>query len=246
MNREDAAKVVATLFASYSHMQFTRANVEAYISGIIDLDAAAASLATERLRKGAKFPPAISEFREVCAAIVLGPRKTGNEAYAEMHAAREKHGRYPAVWFVGDEMRTQKPWPPVAPDIAAAVRQTWGSWEACCADSEIESPSRARFIQAYDGLSERERADLVSGVPLPPAGTAAPRLAEPQTSPSVATPPKTQPRAIQAQAIAEPKRNTVINIPMAPHREKPGPTPFQGRKVSVEELEAELAKRGAK
>lgn len=167
MTRDEAAKIVAVLFGSYPMARFTKDNAEAYITGLMDLPADACGAAALRLRSTSKFLPSIAEIREAATAQRAGARKTGAEAYGELLAAVQRHGRYPEVRWVEGKMQVQQPWPPVPPDVLAAVRQTWGSWEECCGDAEPDAPGRARFIDAFEGASRRERDDLVAGAALP-------------------------------------------------------------------------------
>lgn len=248
MKKSEAAEIVHMLMKAYPASKADDGTSRIYETMLVDLDANRAMAAIKRLLSTCKFLPTIAEIREAAAAQTAGPRKTGNEAYEELNRAVLKHGHTPVVKVTDDgKVLTQKPWPPIAPDIAVAMRRTWGTWADCCSATRDQSVSdRARFIEAYDGMSERDRADLVSGVPLPAPQAAAPRLAAAKTNPPEPVPPKTLPRGQAVPGIAVPKQNTPAPVPIVAPRQPPGPTPFQGRRLSAEEIEAELKKRSAK
>ncbi len=69
MTREEAGKLVALLFSTYPNTNVERRHVDAYVSGIVDLNADSAGQAAEKLRLSSKFLPAVSEIREAAAAI---------------------------------------------------------------------------------------------------------------------------------------------------------------------------------
>jgi hypothetical protein len=248
MKHEEASKIVAVLFASYPMSKFDRDNAKAFVDGISDLDAAACGAAVVRLVRTSKFLPSVAEIREAATAQRHGPRKTGAQAYEELLEAVQRHGGTPMIRWVKREMRMQSPWPPLEPDVAAAMRQTWGSWTDCCkAPDAQEMADRARFIAAYDGIAERERADLVSGQPLPPAQSAA-RL-EPRNNratmalvvPNGAAAAEKMARVASASDAAKAAAPADQPIPGPPVRREATRPP---RKWTPEELEAELQKTG--
>jgi hypothetical protein len=243
MKHDEAAKIVAVLFASYPHGKFDRDNARAYVDGIADLDAAACGAAAQRLIRTNKFLPSIAEIREAAAAQSVGPRKTGAHAYDELLEAVRRHGATPRVRMHDGRVQVQAPWPPLAPDVAVAMRQTWGTWADCChAPDAQEMADRARFIAAYDGLSERERADLVSGRPLPAPAPALKQITQQQAAKGAAAP-------LPPAAKAPPAAAAPAAIKLAPPRQKPGPAPIaqrmlDGWRPTAEELDAELARIG--
>lgn len=228
MTKSQAMKIVCVLFGSFPNARFTDQNFESYSEGIIDLDARTCGVAVQRLVATSKFLPSIAEIREAATAQQHGARKTGAEAYEDLLEAVQRHGGTPAVRWVKGELRMQSPWPPLEPDVAAAMRQTWGSWADCChAPDSQEMADRARFIAAYDGLSERGRQDLVAGIALPAPRSAPARALRDVSAPTVPLARSASPSPLHVPAIAIPRPAV--------------PTPFQ-RRMTREELDAELAR----
>lgn len=258
MKHSEAAQIVAVMFKSYPHGKYDADNAKAYIDALQDLDSAACGAAVQRLIRTRKFLPSIAEIREAATEQSQGRSKTGAQAYEELMAAVVRNGAVPerrwnartGSWWV------QSPWPPISPDIAEAMRQTWGTWTDCCtAPDSQEVADRARFIAAYDGLAQRERQDLVAGKPLPaPTADGSPlRLADTRTrrDPRVAPQgphdakdaPAWQPvPAIAVQSRCNSVAPVVKTYTTATHAAV-APTPFQ-RRVTADELDAELARKG--
>lgn len=231
MTKTEAMKIVCVLFGSFPNARFNEQNFESYAEGISELDAATCGAAVLRLIRTSKFLPSISEIREAATAQVMGPRKTGAEAYGELTAAVQRHGQYPEVRWIDGEMRVQTPWPPLAPDVAHAMRLTWGTWAECCGETGIDAPSRARFIAAYDGLAERERLDIVAGKPLP----------APKSGPQATLP---KPRPVPPAQLTPPVPRAVpvpIPVPVLRSVEPRPVSPYAGRKMTAEEIDAALA-----
>lgn len=154
MTREEAFKLVGVLFTSYPQARLNQSNADAYVSALIDMPADAAARAIERLRRTSKFLPTISEVRECVSDLSVGPRKTGVEAWESLQKAQRKWGwcRPPKV---------------TDPKMARAI-EVLGGWQAVCSiTTDMEMSARARFIEAYDVFSRRERLDMESGIPLP-------------------------------------------------------------------------------
>jgi len=247
MTKPEAMKIVCVLFGSFPNSRFNEQNFESYADSIQDLDASTCGAAVQRLIRTSKFLPSISEIREAATAQQIGPRKTGAEAYGELLEAVRRHGAYPEVSWVDGAMRMQSPWPPLAPDVEQAMRQTWGSWSTCCAETGPDAPDRARFIAAYDGIAERERADLVSGQPLPaPASPALKLITQQQTAKGAAAPlPRAADRIdVESRPVESPPAAAApAAIPLAPQRTPPAPA-REHRRWTPEELDAELARLG--
>lgn len=245
MTKPEAMKIVCVLFGSFPNARFTEQNFESYAEGLLDLDGRTCGAAVQRLIRTNRFLPSIAEIREASTAQRHGPRKTGAEAYEELLGAVQRHGHYPEVRWVDGIVRVQSPWPPVPSDVARAMRQTWGSWDACCTETGPDAPDRARFIAAYDGIAERERADLVSGQPLPAPASSALKLITQQQQiamgsaarlPTAITKAGEEPRPAGA-----PFAVTAPEAPIAPPREPRAPARAP-RRWTAEELDAELAR----
>jgi hypothetical protein len=226
MTKTEALKLVATLFGSFPSAHIDRNHVDAYASGIIDLDAAVTAMAVDRLRKTARFLPTIGEIREAATAQKHGPVRTGEEAYAELLAAVLRHG--PDYGPIDTQRRRRDPL--FADPIIARCIGVWGSWNDLCESQRDDPGGRARFIELFNELTGRERQAVVSGVPLPPPerpriGFAAPTRASPAMASKDA--PTGQPAALPVVVAQSPKQPPVVH---------------QARKWTPEELDAELAK----
>ena len=86
---------------------------------------------------------------------MLGPKRSGEEAYSVVLEAVRRFGRYETPGFTD-------------PHIQRAIG-VWGTWVDLCNSPEDDPGGRARFIELYEQQSGRERADIVSGIPLPEA-----------------------------------------------------------------------------
>lgn len=234
MTKSEAMKIVCVLFGSFPNARFTDQNFESYAEGLLDLDAGTCGAAAQRLIRTAKFLPTIAEIREAATAQQHGPCPRGEEAWAALLQAKRAYG----YDYGPDDVRRRRRDPIFADEHIRRCLTLWGGWNAFALADE-DAPARARFIAMYDELAQRERQDVSSGMPLPrPAlgmghsGAPAPALAAPRgvRRPGDASPPKGSPEGQPASVV-----------PIAPPRPKPGPTPFQ-RRVSVEELDAELAR----
>jgi hypothetical protein len=226
MKHEEAAKIVAVLFASYPQSKFDRDNAKAYVDGIADLEASATGTAVQRLIRTNKFLPSIAEIREAATAQRHGPVRTGEEAYAELLAAVLRHG--PDYGPIDTHRRRRDPL--FADPIIARCIGVWGSWNDLC-DSQRDDPGgRARFIELFNELTGRERQAVVSGVPLPPP-----------ERPRIGFAPPARPTPAMAQADAPTGQPPALPI-VATQSPKQPPVVHQARKWTPEELDAELAK----
>src|SRR5688572_17253271 len=156
MDRDQAAKIVAVLFSSYPQSKYDRDNAQAFVDGIVDLDAATCGAAVQRLIRTNRFLPSISEIREACSARKHGALRTGEEAYATLTEAVRRHGR---DYGQGS--------PRFSDPLIARCIGIWGSWNDVCGSPSDDPGGRARFIELYDELASRHREDVSSGMPLP-------------------------------------------------------------------------------
>jgi hypothetical protein len=125
----------------------TRAWARVYHRGLMDLDAAEAHGAVERLIRTSVFLPTVAEIRSAVVTVAIGQQKRGAEAWGEVIASIGRHGRGHAP---GEGWQLADP-------IAARVVDGLG-WRALC-DSENQVADRARFIEAYDALSSQGRTE---------------------------------------------------------------------------------------
>lgn len=153
MTPQEAGALVALLFSTYPQATLERRHAEAYVSGIVDLPKDAAGRAVDRLRRTARWLPTVAEVRDATADVVLGPRRTGEDAYRVALEAVRKFGRYNPPRFTD-------------PHIARALG-VFGGWVGFCDSPELDPGGRARFVELYESAARRERADIASGLPLP-------------------------------------------------------------------------------
>jgi len=157
----ESAKVVAMLMAAYPQAQMTRQTSGMYERMLADLDRDVAVAAVERLIGSAKWLPTIAEIRFAAAEVRYGPRRLGGEAWGDVVAEMRRVGSYGAPRFQD-------------PIVTDAVRML--GWQGLCSSTN-EVADRARFVELYDGLAERNRKETVvsKGLALP-VGPGAPQL----------------------------------------------------------------------
>lgn len=229
MKKSEAAELVMMLLAAYPQARATDQTAQVYEQMLADLDAATARRAVHRLLASSKFMPSIAEIREACAAQTHGPRRSGEEAYAELTDAVRRHGR-----DYGQGM------PKFRDPLIAKCLGVWGSWNDFCASPSDDPGGRARFVQLYDELASRRRQDQVAGAPLP-----APRQGKPAPAfwleQRKHEPAPTAPRPVRhlvAVATREPAANATPAA-ASPAR----PEPRAPRRWTAEELEAALGEQ---
>lgn len=205
MKQSEAAKLVMMLMAAYPHGKATEATSAVYEKMLLDLDYEAASQAVTLLIATNRFLPAVAEIRATATDLRLGPPRTGGEAWADAIAAVRTVGRYGVPQWQD-------------PLLGEAMR-LWGSWRDFCNSPEDDPGGRARFIEMYEQLTARQRADVVSGIPLP-APRSAPQL--------VASGPRPVSPTTQLATVVG------REIPQRP------PSAFAGKRLSAEEIEAAM------
>jgi hypothetical protein len=215
VTRLEASQLVAVLFGSYPNAHVERRHVDAFVSGIVDLDAKGAAEAVTRLTRTSRFLPSIAEIREACAQVHCGVLRSGEEAYAELTRLVRAHGR---DYGQGE--------PAFADPLLARCLGVWGSWNDLCASPSDDPGGRARFATLYDELAQRERQALTAGqaLPSPAPGALRPVQRAPERLPAPA--PATFVSELVGQVTARPPR---------PERE-----PATARRWSAAELDAAL------
>jgi hypothetical protein len=249
VTKSEAMKIVCVLFGSFPNARFTDQNFESYSEGIIDLDAQTCGAAVQRIIRTHKFNsvPAIAEIREAATAQQHGPCVRGEEAWGTLMLAKRRHG-----YDYGESDAQRRLRDPLftEPHITKCL-DMFGGWNSFALQDD-DAPARARFIAIYDEFARRERADLVSGHTLPaPAlgrgGKAALQLVQRNNDAVLGVQEANGAAGGSPAGVASrPAASTTPAAPaapIAPPRPKPGPTPFQ-RRVSLEELDAELARIG--
>lgn len=212
MDTAESAQIIALIIGAWPRAQFTRSNAEAYELMLADLEYEAARLAIVRLAATSTWVPSIAEIRAAAAELAYGATKSGGEAWVELMGAVRRVGRYGHAPRFDDAV------------LADIVRRL--GWEEVC--SMGTDADRARFIELYDTHARRARADLVSGIPLPPAGrhaelaagitvralgtTLPPReLPSPRVSPGETTPTRTPEPKRASEARTSRHRRRGIN-----------------------------------
>lgn len=161
MTRSEASQLVAMLVAAYagSAARVSDETAEVYERMLLGLDAQAAQEAVVRLIRTSKWLPTIAEVLEAATALQSGVLRSGAEAWGDVVSAIR------AVGHIGS--------PRFEDQLVADIVARWG-WRQLCL-SPNDAADRARFIELYDKLASRARADEVSGIPLP-APRGVPRL----------------------------------------------------------------------
>jgi hypothetical protein len=154
MTKIEAAKLVAMLLQAYPNAQISPATSQTYELHLADLEAVGALEAVNRLIRTSKWLPTIAEIRGMVVDVSEGPRRLGGEAWADVNNA---------VRFIG----SYRP-PPVFEDPIVARCVDAMGWKNLCLSTN-DAADRARFIEIYEGMVDRQRADIVAGRALPPA-----------------------------------------------------------------------------
>ncbi len=153
MKKSEVAELVVVLFSAFPNAKVTEETNAAYERYLEDLDRERASAAVQRLIGTSRFLPSIAEIREAAAGVVLGPVRSGSEAWGDALEAVRRVG-----WCGNPRFKD--------PLVKEALR-LWGGWQEFCASPEDDPGGRARFIDLYDQLARRERNDSASAVKLP-------------------------------------------------------------------------------
>jgi hypothetical protein len=153
VKKSEAAEIVLMLVNAYPNWKLGERTCEVYESRLLDLDRAAAHRAVTRIMDTSRFPPTIAEIREACAAISVGAVRGGGEAWLDVMAEIRRAGGY-------GRPRFRDP-------IIAGIIADWG-WARMCWEGMIDA-DRARFIDMYESIAARQRADVQSGIALPDA-----------------------------------------------------------------------------
>lgn len=207
MKAIEAAKLVAMLAAAYRDTKITTETSRVYETCLADLDFPAAQAAVLRLINTSKWLPTVAEIRAAAVDIQRGPVRVGGEAWGDVLAEIRRTG-YIGVPSFND------------PLVAECVRLM--TWRGLCL-GENEAADRARFIELYDSLAARQRADEVAGraLPAPAAGLALP------------SPVGNLMRALPERIGGAPPQLPPKSITMGQ---------FAGKRLTAEEIEAELRK----
>jgi hypothetical protein len=214
MKKSETTEIVMMLLASYPMAKTAEKTPEVYEAMLADLDYATARRAVTRLIATSKWLPTIAEIREACTALSHGPLRAGGEAWQDAMSEVRRVGRYEAPRF--------------ADPLVVETMRLWGSWQGFCDSPQDDPGGRARFIELYDQLAARRRADVVSGIPLP-----APRSASLSLSESL--PARREARQVSA---AVPAHLAPLFVPATV---MPRPvSAYAGRQMSADEINAAI------
>jgi hypothetical protein len=147
VTKAEAAEIAAMLSAAFPRPQMTEPTMKVYQAMLLDLDRDTVHKAACRLIATAKWLPTVSEIRSAAIEVKRGERRLAGEAWGDVNMAIRRFGRFQVPEF--DD-----------PVVADCVRQM--GWLSLC-DSTNDPADRARFIELYDGLAQRERRELVAG-----------------------------------------------------------------------------------
>jgi hypothetical protein len=152
VTNQEASQVVFMLFAAFpqSEGKQSEERLQLYKQMLLDLDFSEAKAAVIRVIQGSKFLPTIAEIRAAARDLRTGLRRTGMEAWGDVINAIRYVGSYRSPRF--EDQRVAK------------VVECMGWQELCLGDNE--SSLRARFIEAYEAISDREFHEQAISEPL--------------------------------------------------------------------------------
>lgn len=152
MTNQEISQLVFMLFAAFpqSEGKQTAERLRIYKECLGDLDFEQARVAIVRVIQTSKFLPTIAEVREAARVVAQGPRRTGLEAWGDAVAAIGTFGSYRS---------------PVFRDPLVAKAVACLGWREVCL-GENESALRARFIESYEAMQDREASEQAVSGPL--------------------------------------------------------------------------------
>ena len=147
MKESEAAKLVSILMAAFPAGKGNDQTAMVYEAELVDLDAELASRAIRRMLRTSKFLPSIAEIRGAAVAEQRGPLTSGLEAWGALGEAIARIGHYQVPTFRDER-------------LAECVRLM--GWRYLC-KSPNEMADRARFVELYEHLQDRERTEKQIG-----------------------------------------------------------------------------------
>lgn len=152
MRASETAKLVAVMSEAFPQSPMGLGTSEVYETMLRDIDFDHGMLAVQRLIATSKWMPQVSEIRAMVADIKYGPARSGVEAWGVVCEAIRRVGQYrPAPRFKDEK-------------VGECVRRM--GWLSLCLCTN-EPADRARFVEIYEDLQRKERADLQAGYMLP-------------------------------------------------------------------------------
>lgn len=168
MKAWEVAEIIAILARAYPNSNVSEGTSAVYEATLADLEFELTKRAVLRLITLNKWFPTVAEIREAVTDLHHGPKRLGAEAWCDVGLEIRRTG------YIGEPAFAD----PLVAECVAAI-----GWRSLCLGTN-EAADRARFIELYDGLHARARADQVSGIALParPAQAALPRRTAPMLS----------------------------------------------------------------
>lgn len=164
MISKESSQIVFMLFTAFPQPEgkMGEERLRIYRELIADLDFERTKKACLRLLQELRFLPTIAEIRAAERDLRLGQRRAGMEAWGDVVGAIGAVGSYRSPTF--------------ADPLVARVVRCMGWRELCLGDNE--SALRARFIEAYDAITDRELREEAVAEPLRLAAPAARGMAK--------------------------------------------------------------------
>lgn len=210
MTRSGAMKLAMMLGAYFPTPPVGEETLRAYASALTDYDETLIERAIIRLVKTARFFPRIAEILDAAAeeAHCNDPAPTAEEAYAILLQAVRKFGGH----------RTFPSTIPHAARIKRALDQI-GGWNYFCSESENLPADRARFIDAYGGVVQREGERLTLGIEPPRFEFKGPAQLEDEARAKRLLPPTTESVTGILERLRYPAASSEADTP---HQRRPG------------------------
>jgi Loader and inhibitor of phage G40P len=156
MNRQEAARLVAVVFAacpaqsSKLDQQRQLAMVDAFASLLEDLSYEQANAAVRALLQTRSWMPSVADIRATALELERGPVAAGGEQWGTVLRAMREQGAYrePGVDFVFHDA------------VTAKCVQSMGWRELCLSENTVAD--RARFTDLYDKLAQQSHREALS------------------------------------------------------------------------------------
>jgi len=148
-SESDVARVVSILSAAYPNWNVSPYTVEVYYQDLKDIDAHELEIACQHCRTeaGRKFAPSVGELR----GAVMDLRRASLQIPSAYEAWGEVLKAFIEVGHNGSPQWSH-------PLIAKTVRSL--GWRNLCM-SEDQTADRARFLQAYEQLTQRAESEMM-------------------------------------------------------------------------------------
>lgn len=147
MNHVESAELFAVMVSLWPNNKANEATARLYDEALSDLPFPLARRAVARLARTARWFPTVAEIREQAVDLEHGGRRLGLEAWGDVLAEVRRTGSYGSPRF--DD-----------PLVASCIRAM--GWREVCLSTN-DTADRARFVELYDGLAQKDRAAKAAG-----------------------------------------------------------------------------------